>query len=514
MSSAAGAGRPVLIPGLKALRRSRLAIARDLTLGTVFERLAESDPERMLVDEVDGPAYAVRQAADRVARWAGGIASVTAPGDVVVVATANGYDQLLLCAAASRAGCPPAPVNDRMRTDEIDHVVADAEAGLVLRSVDDVPDAAPLREAHPAGPGEVGAIFYTSGTTGEPKGAELTHRALVGQMNRAALVPSGLRHDEAVISLPMAHIMGFVVAVGMAFAGVPVRFLPRFEPSRVLDEIEDRRASVFVGVPAMYRMLLDAGAEERDLRSVRMWLSGADAMPAELSDRFVRMGAFAEIPGVGPVGKAVFVEGYGMVETGGSGAIRLAVPGLPGSFGRLGFPVPGYKTRIVDDGGAEVGRGQIGELQLRGPGLLKGYRGDSAATSAVLTDDGWLRTGDLVRRGPVGGAFSFEGRAKDIIVRGGYNVYAVEVEQALETHPDVAEAAVVGVPDERLGEVPVAAVRLRPGSETDPEAIIAHVRERLSSYKVPTETRIVEDLPRTGTRKLQRAEVRELFTAN
>lgn len=501
-----------MIPGLERARKARLAFDHDLTLATVFDRLAESGGSRVLVDEDGGAVRTVADAADQVARWAGALKGDVEPGAIAIVATPNGYDQLLLCAAVSRAGGLPAPVNDRLRPDEIDHIVADSGATLVLRSAADVPSGGTPLAAPEVDPGDVGAVFYTSGTTGRPKGAELSHRALVGQMNRMALVPGGLGQQEAVFSLPMAHIMGFIVSLGMAYAHVPVRFLPRFDAGRILDEIEERRASTYVGVPAMYRMLLDAGAEDRDLSSVRVWISGADAMPAELADRFTRMGALATLPGGRTVGRAVFAEGYGMVETGGSGALKLNLPGLPDAVRRLGLPVPGYKTRVVDEDGAEVPRGQVGELQLNGPGVLKGYRGADEATQALFTEDGWLRTGDLVRRGPLG-AFAFEGRAKDIIVRGGYNVYAVEVEQALERHDAVAEAAVVGLPDERLGELPVAAVRLAPGSSVEPEDLIAFAKEQLSSYKVPSQVKVVDELPQSGTRKVQRAQVKDLFTA-
>jgi long-chain acyl-CoA synthetase len=500
-----------VIPGLRTLRRARLAFDSDVTLGTVLERLAHAAPDTVLVDEVDGERLTVGEAAARVDRWAAALRARADPGEVVVVATPNGYGQLLLCLAASRAGCIPAPVNDRMRDDEIAHVVADAQASVVLRSADDLDEGPPHGPAHPAAAGDVAAVFYTSGTTGRPKGAELTHRGLLGGLTPTALLPSGIRDDEAVFSLPMAHIMGFISAMGMACAAVPVRFLPRFDAEVALDELEGRRASVFVGVPAMYRMLLDAGAEERDLRSVRLWVSGADAMPAELSERFTKMGALASLPGLGPVGRAVFAEGYGMVETAGGAAARLALPFLPASLGRLGVPLPGYRTRVVDEEGGAVAAGSVGELQLTGPGVLKGYRGDDDATRGAFTDDGWLRTGDLVRRGPLG-VFRFEGRAKDVIVRGGYNVYAVEVEQALERHGEIAEAAVVGLPDERLGEVPVAAVRLSPGATLDPDGVRAWAKAELSSYKVPVRVLVVDDLPRSGTRKVQRGEVRALFT--
>ncbi|WCO67443.1 AMP-binding protein [Iamia majanohamensis] len=499
-----------VIPGRRALRRARIALDDDLVLGGLMERLAEADPDRVLVDEVDGARRTVGEAAALVDGWAGAVAERVAPGGMVVVATPNGYDQLLLCLAASRAGAVPAPVNDRLRPAELEHIVDDADAALVVRSPDELPTDSPLGTAHPADAGDVGAVFYTSGTTGRPKGAELTHRGILGGLNRAALVPALGRGEEAVCGLPMAHIMGVAVAVGLACASIPVRFLPRFDAEAVLDEIEGRRAGIFVGVPAMYRMLLDAGAEDRDLGCVRLWLSGADAMPAALADRFSRMGGLATLPGVGRVGRAVFAEGYGMVETAGGVAARVALPYLPDAVGRVGVPLPGYRTRVVDPEGTEVGRGTVGELQLAGPGVLKGYRGDEDASRGAFTDDGWLRTGDLVRRGPLG-VFTFEGRAKDVIVRGGYNVYAVEVEQALEQHPDVAEAAVVGLPDDRLGEVPAAAVTARSGADLDPEELRTWAHDQLSSYKVPVRVVVVDELPHSGTRKVQRAEVRDLF---
>ena len=227
---------------------------------------------------------------------------------------------------------------------------------------------------------------------------------------------------------------------------------------KVLDAIESRRATMFVGVPAMYRMLDEAGAAERDLTSVRVWASGADAMPPELAERFKKMGATITVPLLGAVGQAAFAEGYGMVEVGGGVAAKLSPPFLgagSGPFGEaLGFALPGYEMRVVDDDGDELPGGQVGELQVKGPGVLKallGRRGrppprcsPTTAGSAPATWPARARSGLLV----------FEGRSKHVIKHGGYSVYALEVEQALEQHPDVLEASVVGLPDERLGEVP------------------------------------------------------------
>jgi acyl-CoA synthetase (AMP-forming)/AMP-acid ligase II len=348
------------------LGRASFLVRRDLNLGNVAERLAAVHGDRRLVTEShEGLSISHRQAAKRVARWAGGIAARTEPGDVVVVAAPNGYQQLLLCLAAARAGCIPAPVNGAMRPDEVRHVVEDSGAAFVLRSAHEVDGHEPVHEAVAANGTDVAALFYTSGTTGKPKGAALAHDALVGSLRAGALFPSGLRDDEAVVSLPVAHIMGFVTLLGLAATGTRVWFAPRFRPGEVLDAIESRRAAVFIGVPAMYRLLLEAGAEDRDLRSIRVWGSGADVMPADLARRFKKMGATACLPVVGDVGEAVFAEGYGLVETGGGVAAKISLPFLRlGTGDAMGIPVPGYRLRVVDD-------------------------------------DGWLHTGDLARRGPL-----------------------------------------------------------------------------------------------------------------
>lgn len=497
------------------IARARLARASDLTLATLFERLAELHGDRLLVEEVGPEPLRVthREAADLVARWSGAVAVDVQAGDRVVVALPSSYRLLLACAAVARAGAIPVPVNDRMRADEVDHVIADSGAALVLRDAADL-DAAPGGGTTGAAPAaqDVAALFYTSGTTGKPKGARLTNRALVGQLGAGALWPTALRRDEAVVALPVAHIMGFAALAGLAVAGVPVCFLPRFDASCVLDVIEQRRSTMFIGVPAMYRMLLEAGAEQRNLTSVRVWASGADVMPAGLARRFQRMGGSVTIPGTTrSVGEALFVEGYGMVEVGGAVATRISPPYLPLPLGdALGVTLPGYRTRVVDDTGADVATGTVGELWVRGPGVLDGYHGDPEASAAAVTRDGWLRTGDLARRGPFG-LLVFAGRKKDVIKNGGYSVFAVEVEASLEQHPDVAEAAAIGLPDERSGEIPVAAVRLRPGGTTTGEELVGWAATTMAPYKAPRRIVVVDDLPRTGTTKVQKDLLRPLF---
>jgi long-chain acyl-CoA synthetase len=493
----------------------RLALGNDTTLGSLMDRLGSAYGERRMVeDALTGRPTSFRAAADRVDRWAGALHGRISTGDRVVLATPNGYDQLLLSLAVSRAGGLAVPVNSRMRPDEVDHVVADAGASLVLRHGGDLPDSPPLGWSAAAKPADVAALFYTSGTTGKPKGVELTHRGLIGRVTRAAVLPTWLRHDEVVMGLPIAHIMGFSSALGFACAGLPVLFFERFEPAAVLDAMEARRSSVFIGVPAMYRLLLDAGAQQRDLTSVRIWLSGADVLPPEVAAQFKAFGATATLPVLGPIGDAAVVEGYGMAELAGAvaGKVSLPIPLLgrllPGDA--LGLPMPGYKLRVVGADGRDAKRGEVGELLVSGPGVAKGYWGDAEATHDLLTDDGWARTGDLAVRGPFG-TIRFAGRAKDVVKSGGYSVYALEVESTLREHPAVAEAAVVGLPDERLGEVPAAAVRLHRGLRASDADLIGHCREHLSGYKCPQRLVIVDELPRNGTGKVDKRAVAALF---
>jgi acyl-CoA synthetase (AMP-forming)/AMP-acid ligase II len=495
------------------LRRLELLRDRDLTLATFAERLARVHGAGPLVQEHGdgGLRLGYQDAAAIVARWAGGLRSRVAPGERVVVALPNGYAVFLLTQAVTRAGGVAVPLNPQMRPQEIEHVVSDSAAALVVRDTAELEDSGPA-DAAPVDPDDVAALFYTSGTTGRPKGAELTHRGLLGRTTSGALFPSGLRRDEAVSGMPIAHIAGFSTLVQLAAIGIPVYVLPKFRPDDALDAIEQRRATIFVGVPAMYRIMEEAGAETRDLSSVRLWASGADAMPHALARRFQKLGATAQLPFVGrTVGEAAFVDGYGMVELGGGAAVKVLPPGLPLPVGGLlGLPLPGYHMKIVDEAGHEVARGEVGELAIKGPGVMRGYHGHEDDTRDALTDDGWLRTGDLARRGRLG-FVEFAGRKKDVIKHGGYSVFAAEVEDVLDGHPAVLECAVVGLPDTRKGEVPAAAVRSRDGASlTEPE-LREWAAERLAEYKVPQRIAFVDALPRTGTDKVRKADVVRLF---
>jgi acyl-CoA synthetase (AMP-forming)/AMP-acid ligase II len=495
------------------LRRLELLRDHDLTLATFAERLARVHGTASLVEEhgEGGWRLEYEDAAAIVARWADTLRRRVAPGDRVVVALPNGYAVFLLTQAVTRAGCIAVPVNTQMRQDEMDYVVRDSAAALVVDDTGELEGGEPTGSV-PVDPGDIAALLYTSGTTGRPKGAELTHRSLLGRATNAALYPSGLRRDEAVSGMPVAHIAGLSLLVQLAAFGIPVYLLRKFRPDVALDAIEQRRATIFVGVPAMYRMMEEAGAATRDLSSVRLWASGADVMPHALARRFQKLGATAQLPFVSrALGEAAFVDGYGMVELGGGAAVKVLPPGLPLPLsGLLGLPLPGYRMRIVDEAGHVVSRGEVGELAVRGPGVMRGYHGHEDETRHALSDDGWLRTGDLARRGRLG-LVEFAGRKKDVIKHGGYSVFAAEVEDVLDEHPVVLECAVVGIPDERKGEIPAAAVRRRAGASTTESELLAWAAERLADYKMPQRIVFVDALPRTSTNKVRKDDIARLF---
>jgi long-chain acyl-CoA synthetase len=491
--------------------RFSLVREHDLTLGSFLERVsAVHGADRRLVEEHGtGLKLTFGEALERQNEWAAGVAAHVEPGDRVVVNAPNGFEFFLLCLAVARAGGVPVPVNPQMTQPEIAYVTENSGATFSVSAGADLVGKGSIDTAPDVDPDDVAAVFYTSGTTGKPKGAELTHRALVGGVGPNTLFPAELRghRDEAVSGMPVAHIAGFAMLVQLAAVGLPIYLLPRFRPNEALDALEERKATAFMGVPAMYRMMVEAGAEQRNLKSVRLWASGADAMPDDLRDLFRNMGAAYTLPVVQrTIGKATFLDGYGMVELAGGVAVRAALP-----FAELPlFPMPGYKLKVVDQEGNEVGNGQVGELVVKGRGVLKGYHGNEEATREVFTADGFMRTGDLAKRGPFG-TVSLAGRIKHVIKHGGYSVFAVEVEHTLEEHPAVAEAAVIGLADERKGEIPAAVVRVKDGASlTEPE-LIDWSKEHMADYKVPRRVKVVDELPRTGTQKVQKNELKKLF---
>jgi acyl-CoA synthetase (AMP-forming)/AMP-acid ligase II len=506
------------------LDRLRFAARDSPTLGELPETLARVHGERTLIVEPSTQSeYSAQQIDEITNTYAAFIRTHTKFGETVVVALPNGVEFFLTCLSVARAGRVVVPVSVSVTPDELAHVVSDSGASLVLTealkrervhlaSDDPTND----EESLQTDPQSVAAILYTSGTTGQPKGAELTHTGLLAGVQRLAAIPLHWRDDEVISALPISHIMGFSALLSLMTAGVRTVVFDKFQPIDVLDALESRKSSVFIGVPAMYQMMEDAGASSRNLRSVRIWISGADAMPPALIAAFQRYGASVTLPITGTsLGQATFVEGYGMVELSGGVATKITPPYAGRWLTKpVALPLPGNQLRVVDPSGNDVASGEVGELLVAGPGVFRGYRAPGRPQSnleGAHSTEGWVHTGDLAKKRPFG-AVELAGRAKNVIKVGGYSVFAAEVERVLTEHELVDEAVVIALANRRTGEAVGAVLRSsRMLSAAEITSVEHFARERLSKYKVPTEWRVVEEFDRTETGKVRRNTLRQLF---
>ncbi|MBO3749819.1 long-chain fatty acid--CoA ligase [Streptosporangiaceae bacterium NEAU-GS5] len=332
--------------------------------------------------------------------------------------------------------------------------------------------------------GDTAVIHYTSGTSGRAKGVELTHGNLGGNAATVARM-HGLGVDDVVLgALPLYHAFGQTCSLNATVhAGARLTLLPRFDAGRALQVIRRDGVTVFHGVPTMYIALLDhPGASDMSL--LRVCVSGGAALPLDVLRAYeTRLGCS-------------LVEGYGLTETSAVAASNRSGAGRrPGSIGR---PVKGVEMRLVDELGREVPCGNVGEIVIRGPNVMKGYWNNPDATAETI-QDGWFYTGDLGRV-DADGFFFLVGRRRDVIIRAGYTVYPREVEEVLYEHPAVRQAAVIGVPHPELGEEVAAVVALRAPAE--PEELRDFVRERVAAYKYPRHVSIVDELPMSPTGKI------------
>ena len=348
----------------------------------------------------------------------------------------------------------------------------------------------------PRDPDQTAMMLYTSGTTSRPKGAEITHGNLTA--NIASLHEAwGWRTDDVLLHvLPIFHVHGLVVALhGALHAGATAVMCRSFEASAVLELLCTRRFSVFMGVPTMHRRLYQRAGDRRiDLSHMRLMTSGSDRLPDDL------------FFGYQETFNVTLLERYGMTETG----MNLANP-LHGErrVGSVGLPLPGVSARIVDtETETPLPDGEVGEVQINGAHVCKGYWRQPEKTAGAFTEDGWLRTGDMGMR-EADGYFTLKGRAKDLIITGGLNVYPPEVELVLMEHPAVAACAVVGCPDEEWGEQVVAVVIARDDVTADEDAICAFCREQLAAYKVPRRVIFADEFPANALGKIQKAKLRE-----
>lgn len=468
-----------------------------------------------------------------------------AVGDRVVVCTSNGLDMPLYCLGVSRAGGVAIPLNHKLSADELQYILDDSGAracvidarvhsrvvqpcaerfeGIAFHLADsagsceltgpslwDTMSSARPIEAHQPELDAVAAIFYTSGTTGFPKGAMLTGRSLLSRFVPLLTRPV-FQPETLLCALPMAHIMGFVTLLACLFAGTHIVYLSRFHAEEVTRWLASGEVDAFLGVPSMYQMLREAGALERDLTGVKVFASAADVMPGELIESFKAAGRLLRLPR-GKGVPAMFVEAYGSVELSGAAMLRVSPPFLsPSEGGFVGWPLPGYSIRIEGDDGTELPAGEVGELMINGPGVLQGYHGRDEATADTIRG-GWLRTGDLASRGRAR-TIKFVGRHKDVIKSGGYSVFPAEIETKLLSHPSIAKAAVVGVDHPTKGAVPVAVVCLEPGGGGEADALCAWIAERVARYKAPHRVIVIDEseMPYGPTGKILKRRLAERF---
>jgi long-chain acyl-CoA synthetase len=443
------------------------------------------------------------------------------PGDRVGLMLPNVPEFAMIFYGILRAGAVAVPMNPLLKRREVEyylsdsgarvlfawHEVADeAEAGAKAAGSEALPvlpqefrelvaERRPL--AHPArrDADDTAVILYTSGTTGRPKGAELTHAGLNTNQAVTARTLILLGPDDVVMGcLPLFHVFGLTCGLNAAIAnGSTLTLIPRFSPAKALEVIQRDSVTVFEGVPTMYAAMLGVpDREQYDVSTLRTCVSGGAALPVEVLRGFE--GAFG----------CIILEGYGLSET--SPVASFNHPDAVRKPGSIGTPIEGVRMRVVDEDRRPVQPGEIGEIQIGGHNVMKAYWNKPEETAATIDADGWLSTGDMARQDEDGYFFIVD-RKKDLLIRGGYNVYPREVEEVLYEHPAVAEAAVVGIPHPSLGEEIGAAVALKDGTTATPEELRDFVKGRIAAYKYPRAVWIVDGLPKGPTGKIQRRDV-------
>ena len=364
------------------------------------------------------------------------------------------------------------------------------------RHFDELYFAEDTRDLVPTDADDTAVILYTSGTTGKPKGAELTHFQLFMNCTVAGGLFDYQDSDVGIAVLPLFHVFGLssVLNTSVRYGGTVV-LVPRFEMGALLDAMEKHSVTIFSGVPTMYFALLSADIGGRDLSALRVGVSGGAAIPGEVIRAFEE-----KFPGV------VVLEGYGLSES--ASTTTFNINAEQRKVLSIGKPIWGVQCQIVDDDDKPlpVGPGNVGEIVIRGHNVMKGYYKNPEATAEAMRG-GWFHTGDLGYADEDGFYFIVD-RKKDLVIRGGYNVYPREIEEVLYAHPSIAEAAVIGRPDQKLGEEVVAVVGLKQGADVTPDELIAWCKERLAAYKYPREVRIVAELPKGPTGKILKKELR------
>jgi long-chain acyl-CoA synthetase len=375
-----------------------------------------------------------------------------------------------------------------------------ADAGVELIEVEPAALAATLEGLEPspevvdAAEEDTAVILYTSGTTGKPKGAELTHANLATNAEISSRTTCEIDRGDVVLgALPLFHSFGQTVGMNASLrVGACLTLVPKFDPGEALETMQRDRVTHFYGVPTMFGALLHHPERERfDTSSLRTCITGGASMPVEV------LRGFEEAFG------CVVLEGYGLSET--SPVACSNHPERERKAGSIGTPIEGVEMRIVDEDDAPVEQGEVGEIVIRGHNIMKGYWQRPDATEEAMRG-GWFHSGDMGRTDE-DGYFYIVDRKKDLIIRGGYNVYPREVEEVLYEHPKIREAAVLGVPHDEWGEEIGAAVVLHVGEELSPEEVSSYVKERIAAYKYPRVVWFLDELPKGPTGKILKREI-------
>ncbi len=499
-------------------------------LATILRETAAASPGAFAY-RAAGATGTYRELDEQSGRFAAGLALAgLTPGHVVAIQLPNVPDFLTAYFGALKAGMTVLPMNPLLKAPEIEHQLTDSGASIMLGmaglhaeaakaceltgvplylagapAADDAarpmtelmatePLAEPGGEIRPGDADDTAVLIYTSGTTGRPKGAELTHFLLYMNCTVSGELFGARPTDVTLAVLPFFHVFGLssVINVSVRYGGC-LSIVPRFDPGTVLGAIEADKCTVIAGVPTMLHALAQLDVSSRDLAALRVAVSGGASLPENV------MKTFEAKYGI------EVLEGYGLSETGSTTSFNRPGDRKPLSVGK---PIWGVQMRVGDarDQPLPPGPDQIGEILIRGHNVMTGYRNRPEATATALKG-GWLHTGDLGYVDSDGFYFIVD-RTKDLVIRGGYNVYPREIEEVLYGHPGIREAAVIGKPDERLGEEVVAVVVLDGGASLSAEEIISYCRERLAAYKYPREIRFRSDLPKGPSGKILKTELR------
>ncbi len=461
------------------------------------------------------------------------VAIGVSPGDRVTLYGANAWEWVVSYYGVLKTGAVVNPINVMLTPEEVAFVVEDCGAKAIIASKEkglplvgletrtsieklilygeDIPVGATsfehLIEEAPEDfisplidPDSMSTICYTSGTTGKPKGAMLSHKAVITNCTMTALMHGRCEQDVVVTALPCPHVYGNVVMNGCFQNGGMLVLHSVFELEQVLNSIEKHSATVFDGVPTMYMYMLESPTiDKRDLSSLRLCAVGGQTMPPakmkQVEDKF----------------QCPLVELWGMTELAGLGT-TFAHNG-DYRHGSIGVSLPYTQAKIINtkDAAIEMPTGEAGELLIKGPIVMQGYFGNEAGTREVLSEDGWLRTGDVACI-DASGFITIVDRIKDMILTGGYNIYPAEIENVIASHPDVALVAVGAIPDELKGELAKAYIILKQGANPSAESIVNFCREHLAAYKVPRDIQFIDDLPKTSSGKIMRRELIKLHT--